>query len=228
VKNPRTGKRIARVNPVEKHEIIEVPELRIVDQELWQRVKDRQSEIRDTSNQPSTGNRIAAMRRQKYLLSGLLVCGEGDGSYSIVAQDYYGCRRHRASGTCSNRALIRRQVVEQRVLSGIKQQLLTPDMVREFIAEFRSEWNRLNREHEEDKVKRANELAGIKRKIAGIISAIEDGEWNPTLKQRLHDLERRRVELEAQSVTPTSPPNLRLHPSLADLYRRKVEQLETR
>jgi len=34
-------------------------------------------------------------------------------------------------------------------------------------------------------------------------------------------------ELEAKSAAVIRPPNLRLHPSMADLYRRKVEQLET-
>ena len=226
VKNPRTGKRIARVNPPEKREIIEVPELRIVQDELWTRVKERQQEVRNASNQPSSGSRIAAMRRQKFLLSGLLICGECTGSYSVVAQDYYGCRRHRASGICSNRSMIKREILEKRVLSGIKQQLLTSEMVREFVAEFRSEWNRLTREQGDAHQKRANELVSIKRRIAGIINAIEDGEWTPSLKQRLRELEQRQGELETQTITATPPPNLQLHPSMADLYRRKVEQLE--
>jgi len=51
-------------------------------------------------------------------------------------------------------------------------------------------------------------------------------EWTPSLKQRLRELEQRKGELETQAVTATPPPNLLLHPSMADLYRRKVEQLE--
>ena len=123
--------------------------------------------------------------------------------------------------------MIKRESLERRVLGGIKQQLLTPEMVREFIVEFRSEWNRLSREQHDANQKHANELTSIKRKVAGIINAIEDGEWTPALKQRLRELEQRQAELESQSVTSTPPPNLRLHPSMADLYRRKVEQLET-
>ena len=100
-------------------------------------------------------------------------------------------------------------------------------MVKEFVAEFRTEWNRISREKEDANVRRSSELATVKRKIAGIVRAIEDGEWTPSLKERLRELERRRAELELQSVGLEPPPNLRLHPSMSDLYRRKVEQLET-
>ena len=46
VTDPRTRKRVARVNPQAEWEIAEVPELRIIDQALWERVKARQREVR--------------------------------------------------------------------------------------------------------------------------------------------------------------------------------------
>ena len=39
VKDPETGKRVARPNPPEAWEVVEVPELRIIDTALWERVK---------------------------------------------------------------------------------------------------------------------------------------------------------------------------------------------
>ena len=45
VKNPETGKRVSRINPPEEWIVADVPELRIVDDDLWQAVKDRQGEI---------------------------------------------------------------------------------------------------------------------------------------------------------------------------------------
>jgi hypothetical protein len=44
VKDPRTGKRVARPNPRAQWEIVPVPELRIVDDGLWKAVKARQVE----------------------------------------------------------------------------------------------------------------------------------------------------------------------------------------
>ena len=72
VKNPGTGKRVARVNPVEQREITTVPELRIIDDELWQRVKARQNAVRTEMGKDATGNPLNRAHRRKFLLSGLL------------------------------------------------------------------------------------------------------------------------------------------------------------
>jgi hypothetical protein len=37
VKNPKTGNRVAPVNPTSQWEVTEVPQLRIIDQALWER-----------------------------------------------------------------------------------------------------------------------------------------------------------------------------------------------
>jgi hypothetical protein len=42
IKYPRTGGRVARPNPRDEWEIVEVLDLRIVDDALWERVKERQ------------------------------------------------------------------------------------------------------------------------------------------------------------------------------------------
>ncbi|WP_284257338.1 recombinase family protein, partial [Acidocella aquatica] len=47
VKDPATGKRVSRPNPPESWVVTEVPELRIVDDGLWQAVKSRQSKARN-------------------------------------------------------------------------------------------------------------------------------------------------------------------------------------
>ncbi|MEH6775935.1 MAG: recombinase family protein [Cereibacter changlensis] len=46
IKDPATGKRQARLNPPEAWIIEEVPELRIIDDDLWQEVKERQGLVR--------------------------------------------------------------------------------------------------------------------------------------------------------------------------------------
>src|SRR5690606_11836013 len=42
IKDPRTGKRQARPNPEDKWIVEEVPHLRIIDDDLWSSVKERQ------------------------------------------------------------------------------------------------------------------------------------------------------------------------------------------
>jgi len=87
VKDPRTGKRVARPNPADKWEVVAVPELRIVDDELWNKVKARQREVRNEIGRDAGGNALNRAHRRRFLLSGLLVCRDCGGAYTIVAPD---------------------------------------------------------------------------------------------------------------------------------------------
>jgi site-specific DNA recombinase len=66
----------------------------------------------------------------------------------------------------------------------------------------------------------------IRRKIAGIVSAIEEGNYSRALGDRLADLEKQQELLEAQ-LSESLPSTVRLHPRLAEVYAEKVKQLET-
>ena len=60
----------------------------------------------------------------------------------------YGCFNHYGRGTCDNKRTIKRQVIEARVIAGLKDKLLTPDLVAEFIKAFQEETNALNHDRE--------------------------------------------------------------------------------
>ena len=113
-------------------EIVEVPELRIVDDDLWQRVKERQAMVRIEIGRDEDGNALNRAHRRRFLFSGLLVCGLCGGGYTIVAHDRYGCASHKSKGTCGNTRTILRPEIEERVLAGLKERLLAPDLFREF------------------------------------------------------------------------------------------------
>jgi hypothetical protein len=87
IKDPRIGKRVARPNPRSKWEIVEIPDLRIVDDNLWARVKARRQEVRLEIGRNGEGNALNRAHRRRYLLSGLLVCGCCGGGYTIVGPD---------------------------------------------------------------------------------------------------------------------------------------------
>src|SRR5690606_34905157 len=90
IKDPSTGKRVSRLNPESQWIIKDVPELRIVDDELWQSVRARQGEIAEkyanvteAVRKHHTNNRLNSTRRPKSLLSGLVFCGSCGGPYSL-------------------------------------------------------------------------------------------------------------------------------------------------
>jgi site-specific DNA recombinase len=197
--------------------------LRIVDEELWEAVKARQTEVSRPLTDPHTTTPLNDLHRPRFLLSGLLTCGICGGGFTITAKDRYGCARRGRQGTCANSRGVKRQELERRVLDGLRYSLVTPDLVAEFIAEYQAEWNRLQGERRAEASKRDRQLADVKRRIAGIVDAIEHGIITSTTKQRLEELEAERARLE---VLPMEAPLPAIHPNLAQLYRHKVAQLE--
>jgi len=71
------------------------------------------------------------------------------------------------------------------------------------------------------------ELADTERRLRGILSAIESGAWNETLRARLDELEKRKADLTAtigRSVQAAPPAHL--HPAAAEIYQAQVAELE--
>ena len=107
IKDPETGKRVSRLNPESEWIVKDVPALRIVPQELWDRVKARQRALEATAGEAaeegnSNGTAFWDRRRPQYLFSGLLKCGQCGGGFVKYSHDRLGCATARIKGTCSN------------------------------------------------------------------------------------------------------------------------------
>ena len=223
VKDPQTGKRQARINPETEWIIQDVPSLRIVDDELWQRVKDRQQ---NTRRQIAEGRDIRSerARRPRYLLSGLLQCGVCGGGFSKISQKHYGCSTARNKGTCNNLLTIRRNVIEEMVLAGLKDQLMQPVAYEEFIAEFNREANRLASSEDQEREHLGRDIEKVDGQIARLIEAIKSGVPGEAVKDEITALEAHKTALTSKlEIVPLPKP--RLHPNLARIYRDKIENL---
>ena len=64
----------------------------------------------------------------------------------------------------------------------------------------------------------------IARKLDGLYDAIAEGLRTPGLKERLEQMEAKLVNLDA-ALKAAAPSPERVHPNLADIYRRKVTEL---
>lgn len=227
LKDPSTGRRLARPNPPEHWERRSVPELRIVDDELWQAAKRRQEATAFEMGRDEDGNALNRAHRRRYLLSGLLTCGCCGAGYTLVAAGRYGCAGRRSKGQCQNDRTIGRRELEERILSALREQLLTPELVAEFARAYQEECNRSAAEAERRQMDASTALAAIQRKIDGIMAAIEDGLYQPSMKQRLAELEREKRLLGADLSGPGVCPAVLVHPNLAEAYRRRVAELES-
>ena len=232
-KNPKTGKRVARPNPPELWERSEVPHLRIVDDALWQRVKDRQGSIRAAQTQPvgigieSGENPLNRTHRSRYLLSGLLRCGCCGGDYTIINKNRFSCSTRKRKGTCVNAQSITVQEIEERVLVGLKDRLMDPELVSAFVEGYQEAAKEEREKAKAAQTQLEKRKADIGRKISGILNAIEDGLYESSMKERLAALKAEREALEREFIVP-EPPGIEvlLHPRSAEIYRRWVERLD--
>ena len=224
VKDPKTGKRLSRLNPPETWIIESVPHLRIVDQDLWERVQARLGTIRESPMVTKLrATRFWEKRRAKHLLTGRAVCGVCDKLMAAVGRDYLACNHARRNGACTNRRGMRRAVLENLILDALKRELMHPELVKEFIAAFHAEVNRLQGDRERQHAQTCRDLAEISRKIDHLVEAIADGLRAPGLQRKLDELEARKAAIEKMLSDP--PPPVRLHTNLAELYRQKVARL---
>ncbi|MGH6829291.1 MAG: recombinase family protein, partial [Rhizomicrobium sp.] len=230
LKDPNTGKRVSRPNPETEWIRTEVPQLRIIDDALWQSAKDRQAELARIFEPTMRGVRAARAaklnqaRRPVFLLSGLLTCGCCGGKYGVVVRDRYGCTNHFRRGTCKNGRTIRRHVIEIRALAGLKDKLVSPEAIAEAVRAYHEQQNRLNHERRGQAGADRQALAKIERAIKGIMAAIEDGMYLPAMKTRMTELEQQKAEIEARvREAPADIPDV--NPNIAEVYRRKVSDL---
>ena len=230
LKDPTTGNRVSRLNAPEAWIRQGVPQLRIVGDDLWQAVKARQAELTIenatviAATRAAIANRLNASHRPRSLLSGLLVCGCCGGPYSLRGQDRYACSAHVTSGTCGNNRTISRSQLEARVLAGLKERLMAPEIAAEAMRAYQEETNHLNRERRLSGGRDQRDLATVERAIKEIVAAIEDGGYRRALNDRLGELERKRDEIKTRlAETPHDFPDL--HPNIAEAYRRKVVHL---
>jgi site-specific DNA recombinase len=222
VKDPDTGKRVSRPNPPSDWVTTDVPQMRIVDDELWNQVKARQAEMRRVA---SSGDpkRFNQARRPKYLFSGLTKCAECGGGYVMYWRDRLACFGARSRGTCINRLTISRQEVEERVLVTLREKLMRRDLFEDFCQEYVRELNRLRMKHRAGLSSARTELTTVEREIRKLVQALKDGVCALSIKDELLSLEARKAELQSRLNAPEMPELL--HPRMADVYREKVGSL---
>ena len=221
VKDPETGKRVSRPNP--KHEWIkkEVPHLRIIDDETWEAVQAIKARYSS-----SKGNKRQTKKR---LLTGLVKCGCCSGSMTIINRERYYCSAKRERGTCDSTVGIKAAEIEDRVLTGLKDILLgNEDLIEAFVTEFKAEVARLHKQRGTRERQVQKDLNKVSTAIKRCLTFITEGDGDPGLvRDELRDLEVRKRDLERTINAVHEEQSVELHPNMADLYHKKVTELQS-
>jgi site-specific DNA recombinase len=238
-KDPDTGVRECRERPGAEWIRQDRPELRIVDDKLWARVRARQAaQSRDVGEavrrgllKGLQGRPDGAGRHPKWLLSGLLKCSRCGASLVMTDGHNYSCSSYRNGGVaaCASGVKVHRTTAERLLLANVKDELLTPELIALVQAEVRALIRSRERSEDADVRGRERRLAEVDTAIANVMRAIKAGIFTSSTKAELEALEREKAELlAAASVGAPSEKVVRGIARVADHYRRLVCDFEDR
>lgn len=220
VKNPATGKRLNRPNPPDKWKIVEAPDLRIIDQDLWDKVQVIKNHYSGLKVKKPT-----ELRRPKRLLSGLLRCASCGAAYVIKQKDRYACTTHTQKGCCTNNTTVLAQEVEGRVIDALRSQLAEPEAVTKFIETYNARMGEMRREQGRARIGLEKEREQTQRAIDNLLKAVKDGLYNSSIKEEMTRLERRRHDLDAQLGMKPAANIIDLHPAAGKVYEDKIRAM---
>jgi DNA invertase Pin-like site-specific DNA recombinase len=211
IKDPTTGKRVSRLNGPDRWIVKDVPLLRIVPQDLWDAVKQRQQMLKRDTRPDAREKPFWARQRPRFLVSGLAKCGECGSSYVKISANLFGCAAARNRGTCGNRLNIRVEMLERIILDGLRNRLIEPDLFKAFCEEFYREVNRLRIDKNAHAEAKRTELNRVEYRIGRIVELITDYEAPArALMRELASLEATQLALQeelANVVAGTTDPS---------------------
>jgi site-specific DNA recombinase len=199
IKNPDTGKRERFIRPESERQSVARPELRILDEELWQAVRDRMASPRRAGGRRGRGGVPTT------LLGGIMRCGYCGGSVVKISARRYGCAAHKDRGpaVCGGIEASYGNV-DHIVLDYVRGVLTGPDVLA---------WI------EKEALRRAAELAQgdevdadrsrekhVQREIERLTDAVAQMGLSPALAERLRKAEADRDALKrARTRAPVAP-----------------------
>jgi site-specific DNA recombinase len=170
--------------PQEQWERVEVPDWRIVPEELWDAVRQECERRAGKVRQKQGGLNRTALSRQ-HIFSGLLKCGICDGRMNIVGMKNgnvrYGCAKYRFSGTCDNKMTIRRDVLEGQLIGALGENLSRDSVAQylreEFIRQASVAWRAQVRKSEVKSEPNQLRFKGqqLRQQSENLLNAISDG-----------------------------------------------------
>ena len=182
VKVPGTNKRVRRPRPESEWKVTFCPELRIISDELWNRVQQRIQFTLKTYGRNLRGmcNRNAA---SQYLLSGFLKCGECGANLVVVkgrASKYasYGCPQHYSRGACNNSLRIGLEKIEKEVFEHLQKEVLRPDVVSLAMQETKLEIEKLTRDSREMSNHRESRRKELETELRNLTTAVAKAAGN--------------------------------------------------
>ena len=180
--------------------------LRVVPQDLWDRVQLRRGKVREVWGggpgrrgfSDRQGSRAAVF--PKYLLSGAMVCARCSRGIVLVSGKgggYYSCSGGRLRA-CDNRLRVPRLRAEDIILASVRQRFLQPAVVRDLLKRVEAEVTKQSASAAGSVRQKTAECQQVRRRVARLVEFIARGRESPAVAAELADSERRLQVLESE------------------------------
>lgn len=231
VRHPDRNCRVRFDRPAAEWVTKDVPELRIVGESLWTAAQNRRGEIHAASAKirAALGSKSRTGRHGKYLFSGILRCNTCAALYSVHSQNEYRCSTYmnRGKAACGNSIPVKRDLLEDRLLAAIREDLFSSQALERFKQSVRQSLiaQRTNRSANQQDIER--HIARLETEYANIMTAIRAGIVTKGTKAELEQTE---AELERlRAMQGRNEPQLddldRLVPQLTAHYGAMLKRL---
>lgn len=127
IRNPGTGKMTQRMHPEAEWQRSYHPELRIIEEDLWEKVNAERAR-KNFAGHTRNGGLNRTDKSRAYFLSGLLVCGVCGSNYHLRSHGRYCCSNYMWRNGCSNSATFRREDIEGVLIAALSNNLQNPQL----------------------------------------------------------------------------------------------------
>ena len=212
MKSPGSNNRVRRCRPRSEWRVIERPDLRIVSDDSWKRVQDRLAWTKKIYGQQKRSGLLNRAASSRYLFSGIVKCALCGGNLVITSgrsrrgHRRYGCSQHFYRGACPNGVQIRKDWLEKKLLGGLQDAVLKPEVVKYAVEQFSRQIEKVdaNLSNEMDHAREKKQK--VEAELARLVAAITDGGHSAFLlkaiQQREQDLQNISGQLRAFSACP--------------------------
>jgi site-specific DNA recombinase len=230
VKNPETGKTIAREADADDLISTQVPHLRIISQKLW----DAAHAIRTARGFKKLGAsgqvKRAIVPRKQHLLSGLLRCGECNGQMVVRSGTRVSCSAAHNHQSCKHGKHYELAKLIDLAVDSMCKHLVDPDFIKEKARAKTVEFARLEKENSGARQAAVKQFDRLNVQIARLVAAIEDSDQ--PVKELMASIKTKEIErvalaerirlLGAESNVTT------LHPNVIKAFGKNIETLHAK
>jgi len=205
VRDPMTGKKKVIPRPDKDRLPIFREDLVIIDKEIWQKTQARWQEL--TGGWPVSKKKQPFYQQKSYihtspnhLLSGLMKCQVCGGAIVLISgkgTGYYGCYNARRK-TCNNMLLIPRKRIEEKIISELKDKILTTENLEYIYKKVEKLAAAGFSEVPELVKKKRTQYDKIQQEIQNYLNFIKMGNLSKAVSEALTDAERRNDEIKQE------------------------------